>query len=133
MRIEQGCVGVAVGAPRVVRSVRFALCVHYLDDTLAHRHRRRFRGQHIRTGPSWGIAMNVERLHYLQFVPDILVALQLHRSWRVAHPWGPPVDLSCPTRSRDAVGAVFHRLRSTNFADWIAILVQILAGSSFAP
>src|SRR5271157_4118676 len=132
MRIVLDHAGVAVGVPRVVRPVpeRFVQhCMHYMDDSPARKHPHPLRVRCIRTGLLCSIVLNLERLHCSKFVPDILVASQLRRNWRAVHLSELPLDSFYRTRSRGTVDAVFHRLHLTNFADWIVIPVQILAGS----
>ena len=88
MRIVRDHAGVVVVAPMVVRPAldRFVLdCMHYTDDILARKHHHLLQARCICTGRLPELAMNLERLHYSEFVPDSPVALQFHRNWKGAH------------------------------------------------
>src|SRR6266853_150239 len=133
MQIVRDHVGVAEVAPMVVRPALDRFVLYYTDDILVRKHHHRLQAQCIRSGCLPELATNPKRLQYSEFVPDILVALQLHRNWRGAHLWELYPDLFCLTRSRDTAAGVSHPPRSRNFAGWIVIPYQILAGSCIAP
>src|SRR5436309_1454507 len=70
----------------------------YTGDIPVRTHHHRLPVEWIDTG---GLTAPValERLKYLEFVPDILVALLLHRNWMAVHLWVRLPYLCYPTRN----------------------------------
>ena len=88
MRIVQDHARVVVVVPMVAHLVLDlfgSCCWHYKDGILVHKHHHRPQAECIGTGCLPELAVNLERFLHAEFVPDILVALQLHRNWKVAH------------------------------------------------
>src|SRR6266487_1597102 len=136
MRIVLDYASVAVVVPMVahlVLNLFGSCCRHYKDGILVHKHHHRPRAECIGAGPLPALVGVLERFSHSEFVPDNLGALQLHRNWKAAHLLERLPDLFYPTTSTDTEADVSHPPHSRNFADWIVIPFQILAGSYLLP
>src|SRR6266480_2912132 len=131
MQSVPDCLSAFVAVPMVAHPVldRFDT---YTGDIPVRTHHHRLPVECIGTG---GLTAPValERLKYLEFVPDILVALLLHRNWMAVHLWVRLPYLCYLTRNTDTEAGVSLPLHSKSFAGWIVIPFQILAGSYLLP
>src|SRR6266487_4866603 len=136
MQIERDHADVVVVVPMVAHLILDlfgSCCRYYKDGILVHKHHHRPWAECIGAGPLPALVEVLECFSHSEFVPDNLVALQLHRNWKAAHLWERLPDLFYLTTSTDTEADVSHPPHSRNFAGWIVIPFQILAGSYLLP
>jgi len=134
MQIVPDYAGVVEAVPMEAQPApeRFG-CRYYKDDIPVHTHHHPLQAECIDTDCLPSPVVNLERLSYGEFEPDILGALQLHRNLKAVRLWARLPDLFYPTRNTDTEAGVSHPLHSRSFVGWLVIPFQILAGSYLLP